>query len=345
MHNFLVFDNMCIQITLEKLMRLIYNSNMMKYIITIFTICALLFTGCEQNSYSASLTGMGTVISHKIYGKNAKEVFFELSEIIDELDSVCSLTKTDSEINRLNETGKTDNVHIITQARAFSELYLKTEGRLDITAGSITTLWNIGFENAKKPDDEGIKKALLSVDGSKPDFSDGCLTVGKGQKLDLGASAKGYALDIIKDALDKNNTEGAVITLGGSVLFYGKNPQGRAWRCAVKDPFDTNKYLGTFTLEDGFVSTSGSYERFFVENNVKYHHILDAKTGYPAETDVVSVTVVMDNGLLSDLLSTACFMLGSEKGETLLKEYNGRGIFVLKDGSVALVGDIDFEKA
>lgn len=343
MHNFFVFDNMCIQITLEKLMLLIYNSNMKKYIITIFTICALLFTGCAQNSYSVSLTGMGTVISHKIYGENAKEVFLELSRIIDEIDSACSLTNENSAINRLNETGVTENVHILSQAQAFSEMYLKTEGRLDITAGSLTSLWNIGFENAKKPDEESIKDALLRVDGSRVNITSNSLMLEKGQKIDLGASAKGYALDILKEALDKSNTDGAVITLGGSVLFYGKNPDNRLWRCAVKDPFDTKKYLGTFTLENGFVSTSGDYERFFVEDNVKYHHILDAKTGFPAETDLVSVTVVTDNGLLSDLLSTACFMLGMEKGEALLREYNGKGIFVLKDGTIALVGDIDFE--
>ncbi len=326
-------------------MLLIYNSIMKKCIVTIFTICALLFTGCAQNSYSASLTGMGTVISHKIYGKNAQEVFLELSKLIDEIDSACSLTKEDSEINRLNETGVTDNIHIVSQARTFSELQLKTEGKLDITAGSLTALWNIGFENAKIPDEDSIKNALLKIDGSRVSFLGNTLKTEAGQMLDLGASAKGYALDKIKEVLEKNDTDGAVITLGGSVLFFGKNPKGGPWRCAVKDPFDTEKYLGTFTLENGFVSTSGDYERFFVEDNVKYHHILDAKTGYPAETDVVSVTVIMDNGLLSDLLSTACFMLGKKKGEALLREYDGQGIFVLKDGSIALVGDIDFEKA
>ena len=345
MHDFFVFDNMCIQITLEKLRLLIYNSNMKKYVITIFTICALLFTGCAQNSYSASLTAMGTLVSHKIYGENAKEVFFELSGIIDEIDSSCSLTKENSAINRLNETGMTEDVHILSQAKVFYEIYLKTEGRLDMTAGSLTSLWSIGFENAKKPDGESIKDALLTVDGSRVNFSQSTLTIEKGQKVDLGASAKGYALDVIKKALEKNNVDGAVITLGGSVLFYGRNPKGRLWRCAVRDPFDTEKYLGTFTLENGFVSTSGDYERFFIEDNVKYHHILDGKTGYPVKTDVVSVTVITDNGLLSDLLSTACFMLGRDEGERLLKEYNSGGIFVLKDGSVAVVGDIDLEKS
>lgn len=311
------------------------------------TICVivLLFSGCKQDkAFSTSVTAMGTVISFKLYGDNSENVFNALMQEFDKIENACSLTKKGTAINLLNETGKTDNPFIIEQVEKITPLLKKSGGRFDYTVGTVTALWNIGFSDAKKPQQKEINDALKLVDGLKANVEDGVLTLSKGQKVDLGATAKGYALDKAKEILGTNKVQGAVITVGGSVLFYGNNPANKEWVCAVKDPFDTNKYLGTFKINEGFVSTSGSYERFFEEDGIKYHHIIDALTGYPVNTDLVSVTVVCDNGLLSDALSTVCFMVGFEQGKELLREYNAKGIFVDKNGKIAVVGDIDFEK-
>ncbi|MBE7092217.1 MAG: FAD:protein FMN transferase [Clostridiales bacterium] len=314
-------------------------------IISILCLFMLIFTGCaSKESFSGTVTGMGTVISYKIYGKNPDVVYTQISHMFDEIENACSLTKEGSKINLLNETGTTDNKYITEQVEKITPLLEKSEGKFDYTVGALTTLWNIGFLNAKKPEHNEIEDAVKFVDGSKTMLKDGTLTLLKGQKVDLGATAKGYALDKAKEILDLNKVQGAVITVGGSVLFYGQNPSKKDWVCAVKDPFNTNKYLGTFNIKEGFVSTSGSYERFFEENGTKYHHIIDATTGYPVNTDLVSVTVVCPDGLMSDALSTVCFMVGSEKSKGILTEYNAQGIFVTKNGEITVVGDIDFEK-
>lgn len=315
---------------------------MRKIIIAILTIL-LMFTGCtSQKPYEITLTGMGTIVSYKLYGENGQAVYSEIDRIFTEIDNACSLTKEDSAINALNETGSTDNIYIVEQAKLFEEYGLLeiSMGKFDLTAGTLTDLWDIGFSGEKVP--ENIENAKKLVDGTKTKLENNRYYIGENQKVDLGAVTKGYALDKAKAILEKNNTAG-VVTLGGSVLFCGENPNGGSWKCAVKNPFDTSGYLGIITLKDGFVSTSGSYERFFVENNVTYHHIIDVTTGYPHKTDIVSVTVISQNGFLSDALSTVCFMLGIDKSRDVLERFDSRAIFVDKDQNITILGDVDFE--
>ncbi len=303
----------------------------------------LIFTGCVPNKpLEMTLTGMGTVVSYKLYGENGEVAFEEIDKIFAEIDDACSLTKESSEINKLNETFETRNIYIVEQARLFSEydLLKLSENKFDLTVGALTSLWDIGFSGKTVP--ENIEDALKNVDGNKTEIKDGVYYIGENQKIDVGAVTKGYALDKAKEILEKHNTSG-VVTLGGSVLFCGKNPNNENWTCAVKNPFNTSEFLGVLSLKSGFVSTSGSYERFFTENNKTYHHIIDATTGYPYETDIVSVTVISDNGYLSDALSTVCFMLGIEESRSVLEKFNAKAIFVDKNKTITVVGDIDFE--
>ena len=144
-----------------------------------------------------------------------------------------------------------------------------------------------------------------------------------------GYKPEGSFLANLLDA-DKN-VSGMILNLGGSsVMSYGSKPDGSAWQVAVTDPRDTEgDYLGVVTLNGTeFLSTSGDYEKYFIEDGVRYHHILDPATGYPARSGLTSVTVVCDDGLNADGLSTACFVLGKEKAEELLKKYNADGLFV-----------------
>ena len=310
--------------------------------VTILTIL-MIFSGCAENTaegFRTTITSMGTIASYNLYGTDNQSAFYEVDKVFDEIDKACSLTKADSEINKLNLTGKTDNLYIVEQAELFNKNNLLeiSENKFDLTIGTVTSLWNIGFENAKVPE----KVDVSFVDGKKAKVENGVYYIGENQKIDLGAVTKGYALDKAKEILDKHNVSG-VVTLGGSVLFNGKNPEKDNWTCAVKNPFNTSEYLGVITLKEGFVSTSGSYERFFEEKGKTYHHIIDATTGYPAETDLVSVTVVCDNGFLSDALSTVCFLLGIEKSRGIVERYNASAIFVDKDQNITILGDVDFE--
>lgn len=157
-------------------------------------------------------------------------------------------------------------------------------------------------------------------------------------QLDLGAVGKGVALDEILKTLEAHpEVSGAVISVGGSILTYGSKPEGGAWQIAVTDPLDPSESVGVLTLDGGHcVSTSGDYERYVEVDGVRYHHILDPRTGSPAHSDVAGVTIVTKDGFLSDALSTACFVLGQEEGQKLLEKYDAEGLFIDHEGTITM---------
>ena len=157
-------------------------------------------------------------------------------------------------------------------------------------------------------------------------------------QMDLGAMGKGVALDEILKILEAHpEVSGAVISVGGSILTYGSKPEGGAWQIAVTDPLDPSQSVGVLTLAGGYcVSTSGDYERYVEVDGVRYHHILDPRTGSPAHSDVAGVTIVTKDGFLSDALSTACFVLGPEEGQKLLEKYDAEALFIDHAGTITM---------
>ena len=165
------------------------------------------------------------------------------------------------------------------------------------------------------------------------------VTLLDGAQLDLGGIAKGYAADLLRAQLEKEGVTSATLDLGGDVFVMGRKTDGSDWRIAVKDPADTESYLGVVSAADKFIVTSGVYERYFEENGVRYHHILDPKTGCPAESGLVSVTVLCENGAWADALSTACFVLGPDGALALRDDLADQGtdfelILATDDGRV-----------
>ena len=287
---------------------------------------------------------MGTVVTQKIYGESAAKHIEKTKSIIDGLDSMISWRNTDSEIAKLNSGKALTSAYLTDAIRQCSEISTLTGGVFDVTVGTVSRLWNIGEENERIPADGEIKAELENVGYGKIKFGKDVVELSDGVKVDLGAVGKGMACDMLKKYLDSSNMQGAVISVGGSILAWGDyNKAGDKWQIAVAHPRNEGEYLGVLSLDEGFVSTSGDYERYFEKDGKRYHHILDATTGYPAETDTISVTVVCDNGLISDALSTACFILGEENSRELLGEYNASAVFVDKDMNISIVGDIDFE--
>ena len=159
----------------------------------------------------------------------------------------------------------------------------------------------------------------------------------RGMSLDLGAVGKGISCDNLRDKLKSLNISGAVISVGGSIVTYGRKPDGSAWNVGIVNPHDTSSYIGTLTLTgDWSVSTSGDYERYVEADGIRYHHIIDPETGYPADAGLSSVTVMSHYGALSDALSTACFVLGTEKAQDLLEQYDAYAVMVEHSGKVIL---------
>lgn len=300
-------------------------------LVLILAICFFI-----PESYEVAYTGMGTVISVKLTGKHTKKVAGELSSLFDALETSLDANSENSAISSFNKLGSSDDGYL-------TELYGKciiiknaSNGAFDYTLGKLTKLWNIGFGNETVPSEQSITDAL-SCRGDIT-LSEGVLTKTDGTQLDFGGAAKGYACDKAKEILEKHSINSAVISVGGSLLFLGN----KTFTVAVKNPFDTDSYAGTFTVNSCFVSTSGSYERYFEQNGKKYHHLLDPTTGYPKETDLVSVTVVSPDGTVSDALSTACFILGEEESRGLLNEFASFAIFIYNNKTVSVIGDIEF---
>ena len=206
--------------------------------------------------------------------------------------------------------------------------------------GKVIRLWDIDGENPHIPNEDELNSLLENVGYEKVTLDGNEVTMPEGVTLDLGAAGKGIGCDAAKQILENHEeVSGMILNLGGSsVMSYGSKPDGSSWQVAVTDPRDTEgDYLGVVALNGTeFLSTSGDYEKYFIENGVRYHHIMDPSTGCPAESGVTGVTVVCDSGLEADALSTACFVLGVEKGTQLLKAYGADGLFVDEDHHVYL---------
>lgn len=283
---------------------------------------------------------MGTVVTSKISGKNSDEAESEIRSTISGIETACLSWRVEgSDVYRINQSAgefvsvSKDTSNWIGDCVDISE---KSSGAFDITIGKVTQLWDFDGESDTVPEKEKIDEALSCVDYTEILFNNTAVKISENQFIDLGAVGKGIACDCAKPILENYNVKSAVISVGGSVLVYGKKAT-----VGVINPEDDTKYIGTVDLKDKCVSTSGDYERFFEKDGKKYHHIIDPSTGYPVETTLRSVTVICDSGLKSDALSTACFVMGYKSSLGLLNQYNAEAIFVFDDKSVAVTEGLE----
>ena len=317
---------------------------------------ALLLCGCGgTREFTGADTAMGTVVRLTVFAEAGGTQKEEILALIKELEEdTLSWRLETAEVCRVNRTAGSGESAELSDALAgileqCAELTKDSEGAFDPALGPLTQLWDIdGWAGGRRtgafraPEERDIAEALSRSGFARihfqPSFGAEPASVcpEEGAALDLGAVGKGLALDRIREYLETDKTvTGAMVSVGGSVLTYGKKPDGAPWKVGVADPENPSENLGVLTLDGGaFVSTSGDYERFVEEGGVRYHHILDPRTGFPADSGLRSVTVLADSGLLSDGLSTACFVLGREKGMELAKRYGAEALFVERDGAI-----------
>jgi thiamine biosynthesis lipoprotein len=294
----------------------------------------LFFSACApraQGEVSRTDYVLGTVCSIRLIDggstKTTDEIFGRLRQIEDRM----SANKDGTEIAAVNAAAggapvkvSADTFYVISKALEYAKL---TQGGFDPTVGPLVKLWNIGSEGAKVPPKDAIAAAVRLIDYRKVEMDPTGLTVrlkSPGMRLDLGAIAKGYSADEIASICQRHRVKAAVVDLGGNVLVFGAKKDGSAWRVGVQDPkSDRGDYLGLVTGKSMTVVTSGIYERFFIENGVRYHHILDTKTGYPVNNGLVSVSIVAERSIDADGLSTSVFALGLENGMKLVKSLPG----------------------
>lgn len=316
--------------------------------ITKFLSLLLVLTACApeaRGEISRSDLVLGTVCTVRLIdggsNKTTEEIFKRLKAIEDSM----SANKDGTQIAEINaQAGKTavkvgaDTFHVVQKALEYAR---RSEGALDPSIGPLVKLWDIGGDNARIPAKAEISQILPLIDYRKVEINPSALTVrlpAAGMKLDLGAIAKGYAADEIARILERHKVRAAVVDLGGNVLVYGKKKDGSPWRVGVQDPSsDRGDYIGLVTGPAMTVVTSGIYERFFIQDGVRYHHLLDPKTGYPARNDLTSVSIIAESSVDADALSTSTFILGLEKGMKLVESSPGvSAVFIDSENRVYL---------
>lgn len=315
--------------------------------VIVITLCTALFLYSREKRYDfteKSFISMDTVITEKIYGENSSAFIAPVFNIVTGLDETISRFNERSAVYRLNTEGETSDISVAEIIKSVKQVSDDVDGAFDITVGGLSDLWSIGKEGEKIPSEKEIADVLKDIDYQKITVENGTVYY-KGGEIDLGAVGKGFACDLIAAYLSSQKAEGAVVSVGGSILAYGDfNKKGDKWSIAIRHPRSENEFLGIVRLDEGFVSTSGDYERYFEKDGKRYHHIFDARTGMPASAGLVSVTVVAESGILSDALSTACFIVGEEKGKALIEKYGASAVFVDKEMNITTVGEVDFEK-
>ncbi|MCB2311766.1 FAD:protein FMN transferase [Clostridium tagluense] len=286
---------------------------------------------------------MGTIVQLKVYGENSEKATELALKRISDIESKMSVNIKSSEITKLNakagvsgEKLSVDTYSVIEKAVKYSKL---TDGSLDATIEPIVKLWGIGTDKARIPSKSEIEEKLKLVDYKDIILDSKNSTVQlrrTGQAIDLGAIAKGYTADEIKKVLIDNKVNSALINLGGNVFAVGSKPDGTSWNIGIQNPLDTRgQYLGTISVTDKSMVTSGNYERYFIVDGKRYHHIFDPKTGYPSEAGLISTTIVSDNSIDGDALSTSTYILGLSKGIKLIESIKGvEAIFVTSDKKV-----------
>lgn len=291
---------------------------------------------------------MGTNIVQRVYGYNAKETIKEVENEMKRLEALMNFYKASSEIGMLNNCGFEKKVRlscevfdIIKKAKYFSEI---SDGAFDISLAPVIKLWGVFTKEQRVPGEKEIKEKLSLVNYNNLILDESYNTVKfskENMKIDLGGIAKGYAADRAVQIYKQNNVSAAFINLGGNVMVFGEKPDNSNWSIGVQEPFKSRgEIIGAINVKNESVVTSGNYVRYFEDKGLKYHHIIDPRTGYPAESNLMSVTVISQNSMECDALSTAAFVLGDEKGMQFIKNYGAKAIFITKDKKVKMTGNM-----
>lgn len=312
----------------------------MKRIIQIFFFTTLLLfcTGC-QKKLTVSNFMFNTYVSITVYGEDNAKLAEEALELGREYEQIFSRTIPESSLSLLNSDKTLIQADSALYGLIQTGLYYceLTDGNLDISIEPLTTLWNITGTNPSVPSDADIQSALKNVDYKNISLTENnTISLKNGASIDLGAIAKGYIADRMKEFLIENGVSDGIINLGGNVLCIGDKPDGSPYTIGIRNPdMDATSALLTLKVEDLSVVTSGTYERFFTVDNNIYHHILDPATGYPADSGLISVTIISKDSVVGDCLSTACLVMGRDSALELLNSLDDvYGILIDEDRNI-----------
>lgn len=296
---------------------------------------------------------LDTIVTVKLYGEDDKTLIENSFTRIEELEKMLSVHLDESDLAKVRDQAGIEAVAVQPETMEVMELALKyaelSNGRFDPTAGPLIDLWGIDPPEGHiaTPNELAEISSLINYQNLIVDPSAQTLALtNPGMIANLGAIAKGYIADQVKKQLQEDGVTSGIINLGGNVLLVGGKPDGSDFRIGVQDPDSLRgEYLGVISLQDESIVTSGDYERFFEANGKRYHHILDPFTGFPADNELRSVSIISKKSADGDALSTTCFLMGLDEGIALIRSLPEMdAIFVTKDQKMFFSSQELFER-
>lgn len=315
---------------LQFLVLLSMEANCLKKIFSGLLVCVLLsmfLGGCTQDKrYQVSEVGMDTVVQLTIYDKNAEQAAAKAIEQMRRLDVLLNGYSPQSEISKINDNAgqavqvSSDTIAVVSRALDYAQL---TDGAFDPTIGSVSKLWSVGKKGEFVPTAEQIKAAVALVDYKQVKVDKDAQTVKlnkSGMILDLGGVAKGYILETMLKTLKDSGVKSALVNGGGDVLTLGKRADGKPWRIGVQDPRKPDGILQALDMNKyDQASTSGDYQRYFIKDGVRYHHVFDTRSGYPTR-GLISATIIGRQSDV-DIPSNVLMVMGEMKALEFMSAY------------------------
>lgn len=326
----------------------------------ILITCLVIISGCKPAGSGDNLKAklpvsenyfiFDTVVSVRVYDERMNASHFaEIKKLLEHINETMNRFEEDSEVTKINQFAGSSAVqvsqetfHIIKTAKEHAE---RSGGKFDPTIGPLVDLWAIGNGGDRTPSSAAIEEAMKLVDYKKLLLDESRLSVqleNSDMTLDLGAIAKGYAADVVAEYLQKQGFASAIIDLGGNIVAMGSKPDQSAWSIGIQSPEEKRgAHIGTLPVRNKTIVTSGVYERYFIENGQVYHHVLNPFTGYPASNELASVTIITDNSMNADAMSTAVFVQGLQEGIAFVEATgDAEAIFVTTDHKVYITSGL-----
>lgn len=294
-------------------------------------------SAAQQTSDPATkdIYAMDTYMSVSAYGENGQAAVDAAEKEINRLDALLSTGSDTSAVGEINKNGSgtlpEEGIYLLTRAL---ELWKDTDGAFDPAIYPMMELWGFPTQDYRVPTDAEIQECMKLIDASNINFDEKTGDVSfkvDGMALDFGGIAKGYTSSRVMQIFKDNGVKYGLANLGGNVQTLGTKPDGSDWRVAIQDPEDANGMLGVLETHDTAVITSGGYERYFEQDGKRYHHIIDPSTGKPADSGLISVTIVSSDGTMADGLSTSLFIMGKDKAAAFWREHGENFDYILCD--------------